>query len=57
MDLFTEFSSWLHLPVYHLLGDNLSDGNHVLKIKISPKKNNASKGHACRIVNLFVNDN
>ncbi|MEN0052562.1 MAG: SGNH/GDSL hydrolase family protein [Mucilaginibacter sp.] len=56
LDLFTEFSSWLHLPIYHLLGDNLSGGSHVLKIKISAQKNDASKGHACRIVNFFVND-
>lgn len=56
LDLFTEFSSWLHLPIYHLLGGNLSNGNHVLKIKISPQKNSGSKGHACRIVNFFVND-
>jgi sialidase-1 len=55
-DLFTEFSSWLHLPIYHLLGDNLSNGSHVLKIKISDKKNNSSKGHACRIVHFLVNN-
>jgi sialidase-1 len=56
LDLFTEWSSWLHLPIYHLLAGNLSNGNHVLKIKISEKKNNASKGHACRIVHFFVNN-
>jgi len=56
LDLFTEFSSWLHLPVYHLLGDNLSGGVHVLKIKISPHKNSGSKGNACRIVTFFIND-
>lgn len=55
LDLFTEFSSWLHIGVYHLLGADLSNGNHVLKIKISDKKNNASKGNACRIVNFLVN--
>jgi len=55
-DLFTEFSSWLHLPIYHLLGDNLSNGSHILKIKISDKKNSSSKGHACRIVHFLVNN-
>jgi sialidase-1 len=56
LNLFTEFSSWLHLPVYHLLGDNLSGGSHVLEIKVSPQKNSGSKGNACRIVNFFVNE-
>jgi sialidase-1 len=56
LDLFTEFSSWLHLPIYHLLGSDLSNGNHVLKIKISDKKNSSSKGHACRIVHFLVNN-
>ena len=55
LDLFTEFSSWLHLGVYHLLSSGLSDGNHILKIKISDKKNSASKGNACRIVHFLVN--
>ena len=56
LDLYTEFSSWLYLPIYHLLAGNLSNGSHVLKIKISEKKNSASKGHACRIVHFFVNN-
>lgn len=55
LDLLTEYHSWIHLGVYHMLGDNLANGNHTLKIKISDKKNNLSKGHACRIVNFFVN--
>lgn len=54
-DLYTEHSGYLHLPLYLLLGSGLSDGNHVLKIKISDKKNTASKGNACRIVNFLVN--
>jgi len=55
LDLLTEYHTWIHLGVYHLLGDDLKNGNHVLKIKISDKKNNQSKGYACRIVNFFVN--
>ncbi|MDN3582464.1 SGNH/GDSL hydrolase family protein [Mucilaginibacter flavus] len=54
LDLLTEFYSWIHLGVYHLLADNLPNGNHTIKIKISDKKNNQSKGNACRIVNFFV---
>jgi sialidase-1 len=56
LDLLTEYYSWIHLGVYHLLSDNLSNSNHILKIKISDKKNNSSKGNACRIVNFFVNN-
>lgn len=56
LDLLTEYYSWIHLGVYHILGDKLNNGNHTLKIKISDKKNNLSKGHACRIVNFFVNN-
>jgi sialidase-1 len=55
LDLLTEYYSWIHLGVYHLLGDNLSNSSHTLKIKISDKKNNASRGNACRIVNFLVN--
>lgn len=55
LDLLTQYYSWIHLGVYYMLGDNLGNGNHTLKIKISNSKNNVSKGHACRIVNFFVN--
>ena len=55
IDLYTEWSSFLHLPWYLLLGSNLTNGNHTLKITISDVKNKASKGHACRIVNFLVN--
>ncbi|MCR8559553.1 hypothetical protein KXD93_17985 [Mucilaginibacter sp. BJC16-A38] len=56
-DLYTQWSSFLHLPWYLLLGDHLDNKAHTLKIKISPDKNNASKGNACRIVYFLVNNN
>ncbi len=56
LDLYTPWSGMLHLPWYLLLGSDLKNGNHVLKIRISEQKNKASKGNACRIVNFLVNE-
>jgi sialidase-1 len=55
VDLYTEWSSMLHLPWYLLLGSDLKTGNHTLTITISQQKNKNSKGNACRIVNFLVN--
>lgn len=56
VDLYTQWSSMLHLPWYLLLGSDLDAGKHILKITISEQKNKASKGNACRIVNFLVNN-
>lgn len=56
LDLYTQWSGFLHLPWYLLLGSNLTSGAHTLHIKISADKNKASKGNACRIVHFLVND-
>jgi sialidase-1 len=55
VDLYTEWSSMLHLPWYLLLSSNLKPGDHTLTITISQLKNKNSKGNACRIVNFLVN--
>jgi sialidase-1 len=55
VDLYTEWSSMLHLPWYLLLGSDLKQGNHTLTITLSQLKNKNSKGNACRIVNFLVN--
>jgi hypothetical protein len=57
VDLYTQWSEWLHLPWYLLLGSGLADGPHILHIRISGARNSHSKGHACRIVHFLVNDN
>ncbi len=54
-DLFTQWSQQLHLPWYLMLGAGLAQGEHILKIKISPEKNPKSMGNACRIVHFLVN--
>lgn len=54
-DLFTEWSSGLHLPWYLLLGSALTPGEHVLHLKVLAQNNNQSKGNACRIVHFLCN--
>jgi sialidase-1 len=56
LDLYTQWSSYLHLPWYLVLGADLKKGNHTLTVKISPEKNPKSKGNACRIVYFLVNE-
>jgi pimeloyl-ACP methyl ester carboxylesterase len=55
IDLFTQWSGWLHLPWYLILGDELKKGSHSLRIRLSHIKNEASKGNVCRIRYFFVN--
>lgn len=55
MDLYTQWSNWLHLPWYEVLGSGLSQKPHVLHLKISDTKNPQSKGNAVRIVHFLLN--
>lgn len=55
-DLFTQWSSQLHLPWYLVLADNLPKGRHTLTLQLLRKKNKRSKGNACRIVQFLVNE-
>ncbi|KAA0990243.1 SGNH/GDSL hydrolase family protein [Dyadobacter aurulentus] len=54
LDLFTRWSTQLHLPWYLMLDDELSSGKHTLKLTISAEKNKESTGTACRIVHFLV---
>ena len=54
-NLYTNWSSSLHLPWYILLGSGLKNGSHKLEIKIDPGKDPRSKGNACRIIYFLVN--
>lgn len=54
-DLYTQWSSMLHLPWYIVLEDDLKEGKHELTLELLPEKNTDSKGHACRIVYFLVN--
>jgi len=55
MDLYTQWSGWLHLPWYLVLGHDLPKGKHTLTITLLTDKNPQSKGTACRIVHFLVN--
>jgi len=55
LDLYTEWSSMLHLPFYFMLDAGLKSGRHVLRITTAPERNPKSKGNACRIVHFLVN--
>ncbi len=54
-NLYTNWSSLLHLPWYVLLGSGLKNGSHKLELKIDEAKDPRSKGNACRIVYFLVN--
>jgi hypothetical protein len=56
LDLYTRWSHFLHIPWYYVLASELEEGEHSLRIWISSDKNPSSKGYACRIKHLFVND-
>ncbi len=56
IDLFTQWSSSLHLPWYLMLGDDLSSGKHRLDVTIAAGNNYSSKGNACRIVYFLLNE-
>ena len=54
-DLYTQWSSSLHLPWFYTLGYGLNAGKHRLEIRVLPEKNIQSKGTACRIRYFYVN--
>ncbi|HSF45584.1 MAG TPA: SGNH/GDSL hydrolase family protein, partial [Chitinophagaceae bacterium] len=54
-DLYTQWSSFLHLPWYVMLNDELKRGKHQIVIRISTEKHADSKGHAARILHFLVN--
>ncbi len=54
-DLFTQWSSQLHLPWFYTMGYGLKAGKHRLEIRVLSEKNTQSKGNACRIRYFFVN--
>jgi hypothetical protein len=55
-DLFTKWSRGLHIPWAYVLEAELNSGQHNLAVRIADAKHAASKGHACRIVNLLLNE-
>ncbi|SDL22482.1 SGNH/GDSL hydrolase family protein [Siphonobacter aquaeclarae] len=56
LDLFTQWSTQLHLPWYLMLGDDLKPGKHTLHVELLPQEDAGRKGNACRIVHFLVNE-
>ncbi|HEV7378410.1 MAG TPA: GDSL-type esterase/lipase family protein, partial [Dyadobacter sp.] len=56
LDLFTAWSTQLHLPWYLMLADELSSGKHTLKLSVVSEKNDKSVGNAVRVVYFLVNE-
>ena len=54
-DLFHHFSPSLHDPYPVVLDDTLSDGPHVLNLRVGSDQNQKSTGHAVRIMNFAAN--
>ncbi|HYG74033.1 MAG TPA: GDSL-type esterase/lipase family protein [Planctomycetota bacterium] len=54
-DLFTAWSTGLHLPWAYVLAAELSPGEHELELRVAETANSKSKGHAVRIVHFLVN--
>lgn len=55
VDLFTQWSTSLHLPWYLLLADGLEKGKHKLRVTLLESRADKSTGTACRVVNFLVN--
>jgi len=56
VDLFTKWSSYLHLPWYYVLEAELAPARHIITIRIADNKNPESLGNACRIKHFFINE-
>ncbi|MCE7042915.1 GDSL-type esterase/lipase family protein [Dyadobacter sp. CY312] len=56
LDLFTQWSTQLHLPWYLMLNDELSSRKHTLKLSVLSDKNEKSVGNAVRVVHFLVNE-
>ncbi len=56
IDLYTQWSSYLHLPWYVLFAGDLENKQHNVTVRISKDNNSASKGTACRIVYFLLNE-
>jgi sialidase-1 len=55
-NLFTQWSSGLHLPWAKMLASELADQDHILELRVSQESDGRSQGHAIRIVHFLLND-
>jgi sialidase-1 len=55
LDLFTPWSSRLHIPWLYVLAKGLTDDKHKLTLQLTEQHNEQSVGTACRIIYFAVN--
>lgn len=55
LNLFTEWSTNLHIPWAYVLDADLSPGRHELVMRVAANSDARSKGHAVRITQMLVN--
>lgn len=55
IDLYTQWSNYLHIPWATIIAADLEPGRHRLTIRMSKQKNPKSENHAARIVAFLVN--
>ncbi len=56
IDLYSKWSSDIHLPRYLILDSAMSKGVNYLSIRIMQPKNSRSTGNKCRVVSFLIND-
>lgn len=54
-DLFTRWSSGLHLPWFYTLDSGLKSGKHTMQIRLTGEKNTESTGNKCVIRYFYFN--
>ena len=57
LDQFTKWSRGLHIPWIYMLEKELPAGKHLLTLRTTDRKNEQSKGYACRFRSFAVNGN
>jgi len=55
VDLFDHYCKRFHRPVCHVLAEALPPGQHVLELRMADDNNEASTGHAARILEFVAN--
>jgi lysophospholipase L1-like esterase len=54
-NLFTDWSKTLHIPWVHIFEDELEDGTHILRLRMTTERDARSIGTACQIYYFTVN--
>ena len=54
-ELFTQWSTGLHLPWAKMLASDLTDGTHELELRVSEDADDRSQGHVVRIIHFLIN--